>query len=334
MGRLALTGMPGADPRGRGAWTRLSVSGIEDLGDAVYGAGLTATQMSRGPLTGSLAFAERDGVLYSSGSIDGRVGLRGSLSERRLTLGIGLRMAPGSRHWLSDVETGDFGVFLAGDEHDALYGPGTLYATVTLSHERLEAFAERAGVALNARALRGTGIYSRRLAAGRVTRLAAAFDRLHSGRPVGIADVEGLGDMFLAAVLAQFARIAEPTIGIDDPRGLARIVARARDYAQDNLDAPISIDALVAAAGTSRRTLHRAFHAVLDETPQSYVRKLRLHRIRHDLASDAEKACTVTLAANRWGISELGRLSGWYRELFGELPSQTLRQGRGLARSA
>jgi hypothetical protein len=28
--------------------------------------------------------------------------------------------------------------------------------------------------------------------------------------------------------------------------------------------------------------------------------------------------------ANEWGISELGRLAGWYRELFGELPSETL----------
>jgi hypothetical protein len=31
----------------------------------------------------------------------------------------------------------------------------------------------------------------------------------------------------------------------------------------------------------------------------------------------------VALAANRWGIAELGRLAGQYRKLFGELPSQT-----------
>jgi transcriptional regulator GlxA family with amidase domain len=102
---------------------------------------------------------------------------------------------------------------------------------------------------------------------------------------------------------------------------------------QANLDRPLSIDAMAAAANTSRRTLHRAFGAVLDETPQSYVRKLRLHRIRSDLASDAETFCTITVAANRWGIGELGCLSGWYRELFGELPSETLahRAGRSAA---
>jgi AraC-like DNA-binding protein len=73
---------------------------------------------------------------------------------------------------------------------------------------------------------------------------------------------------------------------------------------------------------------------VLDETPQSYVRKLRLHRIRRHLASDAEVLCTITVVANQWGISELGRLSGWYRDLFGELPSETRARRRPVLRVA
>jgi hypothetical protein len=30
------------------------------------------------------------------------------------------------------------------------------------------------------------------------------------------------------------------------------------------------------------------------------------------------------MAAHRWNIAELGRFAAWYRDLFGELPSQTL----------
>jgi AraC-like DNA-binding protein len=56
--------------------------------------------------------------------------------------------------------------------------------------------------------------------------------------------------------------------------------------------------------------------------------RLRLHRIRHDLASDEERACTVALIANQWGISELGRMARRYRDLFGELPSETLAKQR------
>jgi len=39
---------------------------------------------------------------------------------------------------------------------------------------------------------------------------------------------------------------------------------------------------------------------------------------------ELERASTITLIANQWGTSELGRMAGWYRELFGECPSETL----------
>jgi len=63
-----------------------------------------------------------------------------------------------------------------------------------------------------------------------------------------------------------------------------------------------------AAAFTSRRTLNRAFMDVFGETPQSYVRRLRLHRIRDGLAGNAEEVSSITILANQWGMS--GR-TGW-----------------------
>ena len=85
----------------------------------------------------------------------------------------------------------------------------------------------------------------------------------------------------------------------------------------------MTVDEIAAAAFTSRRTLFRAFADLLDDTTRGYVRRLRLHRIHDDLASEAEASCTVALVANRWGLSELGRVAGLYRDLFGELPSET-----------
>ncbi len=99
------------------------------------------------------------------------------------------------------------------------------------------------------------------------------------------------------------------------------IVRRARAYISEHLAEPICPDTLAQAALTSRRTLFRAFAEILDDTPQIYVMRLRLHRIRHDLASDEERACTVALIANQWGISELGRMARRYRDLFGEFPA-------------
>jgi AraC-like DNA-binding protein len=286
--------------------------------------------MSRGPVTGSLAFAEHDGILYSTGYIGGRVSLAGPLSDSMITLGVGLRLGPGTRHWLNEVTTGDFGIFLPGDHHDALYTPGSLYTTLTLSAERLEAAAEDRGLIIDIRSLGGTGVLARRFPEELVAELGARYEHVHAGRMTKGTAAASLGNRLLHAVLTHLGRQPCAPSVRTNPKGHARIVARARAYISENLGRPLRIDEIARAAFASRRTVYRAFNKVLDETPQSYVRKLRLHRIRHDLASDAERTCTVALVANQWGIGELGRLSGWYRELFGERPSETLRRGSGV----
>ena len=131
------------------SWTSVPIARIEDLRDAVYGAGLEATQVSTGSLSGNLTFARRDDVLYSSGLINGQVALRGPLSSDRITVGVGLRMGGGTRHWLEEPPPGAVGVFDAGDEHDALYTRGSLYATATLSLEQLEQLAAREELVLD-----------------------------------------------------------------------------------------------------------------------------------------------------------------------------------------
>ena len=174
------------------------ISRVEDLSDAVYGAGLEAMQMSSTPVTGSLAFAEQGGVVYSTGLIGSRVALAGPLSESMITFGLGLRIGPGSRHWLNEVATGDSGVFLPGDDHDALYTPGSLYATATLTAERLEEIAERLGLMLDARILGGTGIHARPFAESALARLRARFEQVHAGRHTHASGVAALGELAAA----------------------------------------------------------------------------------------------------------------------------------------
>lgn len=301
------------------AWSRVPITGIEILRDAVLGAGLDAVQMSRGRMVGSLIFTQVDGVLYGSGSIDGRVSLVGPLSEERVTLGIGLAFPEGARHWQQEVAAGGVGIFLPGDEHDALYRPGARYVAATLSLERLEAEAARQDLVLDRRALGGSRIHPRPLDADVLERLDRRLRAVHAGACGG----EALGPDLLAAMVAHCAR--GPRGGQTTSRlaGYRRILERARAYIVAHLDEPIQVDALAAAAGASRRTLYRAFLELVEETPTLYVRRLRLHRIRRDLASPEEAAASIALIGAKWGAGEPGRVSGWYRELFDELPSET-----------
>lgn len=304
-------------------WHRFEIRQIEDLANAVLGADLEAIQMAGPPVRGSLIFAARNGVLFSSGLIQGKVAISGPLSQDAVTLGVGLRFGPGSRHWLNTVNDGDVGVFMPGDEHDAFYTEGSLYITATLSRERLEEEAARDGLALAPTLMSGTGLHSRPLAPRMLARLRSQVASIHVDGNANSDRQDEVGCAMLRTIFEHYARVPRSGDGRIHPLGRARIVVRARDFIRANLDRPITLNSLAGAAGTSRRSLSRAFVEVLQDTPGNYVRRLRLHRIRRDLASETEARCTVSMIAAKWGIGEAGRMSGWYRELFGEHPTET-----------
>ncbi|MGE3993646.1 helix-turn-helix domain-containing protein [Pseudorhodoplanes sp.] len=306
-------------------WARFSISKIEDLSDAIHGAGLDAMQMSRAPVTGSLAFATCDDVVYNTGHIGGHVSIKGSLSENMVTLGLGVTLPAGSSQWLNETLSGDIGVFLPGDVQDAFYAPGSMYAAATLSFERLEEIAARAGAVLGKKELSGSGVVKGQTSKVTLSKLRSEFLYVHSARKENSKPSPAtLGTQLLDIFISELGREPRPYPSKLNLQKYAFIVARAREFIHANLEHPLSIDAIAAASSTTRRTLHRAFVTVLNEAPYDYVLKLRLHRIRRELVSEAERRCTITEVANRWGITELGRFSRWYREHFGELPSQTL----------
>lgn len=279
--------------------------------------------MSAALVSGDLAFAQVGDIVYSSGLLNGQVALRGPLSQNLLTVGVGLRMGPGTRHWLEETATGSVGVFHGGDEHDAFYTPGSLYATATLSLERLEQLAADEELVLNRPVLGGTGIHPHLMAPAMVRSLRHEFELIHCGHYADGKRALDIGDTLLRTLINHTGREPVRLNERGGRQGYSRIVRRARAYIVENLSSPISPDGLAKAAFTSRRTLFRAFAEILDDTPQTYIRRLRLHRIRHDLASEEERVCTIALIANQWGMSDLGRMAGWYRELFGERPSET-----------
>ncbi|MAC77014.1 MAG: ethanolamine operon regulator [Rhodobacteraceae bacterium] len=318
--RHAASERPCADRFLDTTWSVVRLNRIEDLRDAVFGAGLEAVQMTQEPVTGGLAFARQDDIVFTCGRLDGTVSLSGPLSEDCITLGLGLRIAPGSWHWLEPVADGSVGVFRPADEHDSLYRAGSLYAAVTLRQERLEQEAAGLDLVLDDRTLGATRFRAEKVGPRRLTELRDRFDRIHRGDP---GDNGQCADL-LRLLISQCARRPRVPAGQKPTKSHRRIVSLARAYIDANLHEPIRIEDIVAAANTSKRTLYRAFMEFMGEPPQVYVRRLRLHRIREDLASEAEAGCTIALIANQWGIAEPGRLSGWYRELFGELPSETV----------
>lgn len=253
----------------------------------------------------------------------GSVEMQGSVSNRNLAIGLALFFPAGGLQWMRQVETGMVGIYQPREDVDAVNRDEASFVIIDISHDELEREMQLEGGASPPQLLRQSGIVPGRIPDDVLGPLRRLVNLGHAGQAIPLPPGMSLQAMMLAAV----ARHLVGTQRLEDRMpegGYCRIVARARAWIEAHLDAPIAIDDLVAAAITSRRTLHRAFIEVLGESPQSYVLKLRLNRIRADLASPAEAERTVTTVSHKWGCPELGRLAARYREQFGELPRETL----------
>ncbi len=311
--------------RAANAWQRYDIRQIEDLRNAVLGADLDAIHMAGPPLGGSLAFGAREGIIYSSGSIRSRVALRGLLSDDALTVLLGLRLTSGSRLWLEEVQDGDIGIIPPGAECDAIFAPGSLYIAATLTRECLEKEMAREGVAIPKSLFTRTGLHATPIAGRELIWARSRFTEVHGAvSPDGEAPRE-LDETMLRLVLDHYGRFPESGTGRLDPQGRARVVRRALEYIRENLSGPITMDALIRETNTPRRSLYRAFLEVLDDTPQGYVRRLRLHRIRRDLLEGVRSKAGIAEVARGWCAgSDLGRMAGRYQSLFGESPRATV----------
>ncbi|WP_051071679.1 helix-turn-helix domain-containing protein [Azoarcus sp. KH32C] len=104
-----------------------------------------------------------------------------------------------------------------------------------------------------------------------------------------------------------------------------QIVARARDFILSRPESPTSILDVCKAIGVSRRTLQYCFQDVLNLNPIAFLRMVRLNGVRRMLRTCA----SVSEAATYWGFWHFGHFSRDYKQLFGELPSETYRRFNG-----
>lgn len=104
-----------------------------------------------------------------------------------------------------------------------------------------------------------------------------------------------------------------------------QLVDRAKTIALDDPCTPVTVADLCRALRVSRRTLQYSFQETLGVSPCSYLRAVRLNGARRQLKSPASSVASVQDAAAHWGFWHLGHFSSDYKRMFGELPSETLR---------
>ncbi|WKA26190.1 PAS domain-containing protein [Bradyrhizobium roseum] len=110
------------------------------------------------------------------------------------------------------------------------------------------------------------------------------------------------------------------------PKQMSEMLA----YIDENWNEPLSIDLLAKQAGCSSRKIHR-FFASEGTTAVAHIKKVRLRHSRQQL-SNPERGTTVTGVALACCFQNVGHFARDYRNEFGELPSETLKQARSSER--
>ena len=92
-------------------------------------------------------------------------------------------------------------------------------------------------------------------------------------------------------------------------------VKKAIDHISANLDQPLNLDKLAEAAGFSPWYFHRIFSAITGETPQDYVRRLRLERAANLLVKSP--ALSISEVALQSGFSSPSNFARVFKAFFG-----------------
>jgi AraC-like DNA-binding protein len=229
---------------------------------------------------------------------------------------------------------GDMCFMLGSEAHADIYLPENCCAVVLSLPLWMSGQRARSPSAGNMPAL-GSAEF-RSLAPEQRALLSCCMDLIDTFRRADLPELVGpkiqhrLRELLLPAIVALFSQSTlfprEP--GEKSIRRLA--VSRACVYIDVHLREPITLSDLCDTAGVRARTLEYGFREFYEVGPMTYLRSVRLCRVRNDLVSHQLARGSVAEVARRWRFTHMGQFSRDYRLLFGESPSATLHRSRRL----
>lgn len=108
----------------------------------------------------------------------------------------------------------------------------------------------------------------------------------------------------------------------------SKLVKQADDYMRSHIDQALTLTDLCEALGTSTRALCYGFQEMFGTSPMSYLKILRLQGSHRVLKAADPDGKTVTEVATQFGFYHLGYFARDYKQMFGELPSETLNRNK------
>ncbi|MFV1995796.1 MAG: helix-turn-helix domain-containing protein [Verrucomicrobiales bacterium] len=198
-------------------------------------------------------------------------------------------------------------------------------AAITVAHDH---FAEVATIfGLDEQVVPAAGTRLFRMNRTQVERLRELFVVARSEN-VGLDD-GAVGEIILkeaCAVMAADTCEGHCSAGNATSRMLS--VKLAAEFMEEHLDQPLRLEEVSEVVGVGVRSLQRSFQEIMGMSPMSYLKALRLNGVRSQLWQAGTEKCLVTKTAQRYGFTHFGHFGHYYKNMFDETPSQTLRERR------
>jgi AraC-like DNA-binding protein len=130
---------------------------------------------------------------------------------------------------------------------------------------------------------------------------------------------EPLQTLLANELISTYSGVAPSNAGKRSP--LPGYICRAEDFMAANLQRKLTLRMIASAAKVPSRTLAYGFRRFRNDSPFGILREMRLNGARKMLNGNA--LCSVTEVALHFRFDHVGRFASYYKQFFGELPSQT-----------
>ncbi|MEA5626942.1 helix-turn-helix domain-containing protein [Nostoc sp. UHCC 0251] len=288
----------------------------------------TANQLTPGHFVGNVNFADFRGLKFIHITSNQAVTLRGPKSPNDVTFAT---MLPANQTQVLShgcpIKTQDIFGFDPTGETNIITGKDSHIVIARLNLRVFQSFAEQMGYNLGLNFLRQNLI---RFHPSSLRHLRAYYQQITQiliGEPSLLMQPQ-----MQSLIVEDFLPLLINTLGKSAQGNQHRIktfrrysiVKKAEEIAQSYSDRPLTLKQLCDELGTSSSALCYSFQDIFGISPIAYLKIQRFNGVRRTLRDADPQITTVMQVAHKWGFCSTGHFCRDYKQMFGELPSETL----------
>ena len=298
--------------------TRIEVTEAEELSTSIAGLDIEYVRTDRGVAPNRLTLAGTADVLLSVGRMGFSATANTEIADGLVVFGLITHASTGGVWCGTQLTAGQLFVFTPGTTFVANEPAGLSATLLIVPVESLAAVGAKLGIGEPVLSCGVEPVSRRTEIAGLVDDLWAATDR------ADLLECDAASTRMLESALRALAdtdaRRNAPSRRLDR----RKIVSDCLEFAESSGTWDVSMSELCHAANACESSVRQAFVEVFDMPPTQYFQFRLLNALRKELLRADPREDTVTRVASSLGVTHFGRTSGRYREVFDEVPSETL----------